>query len=337
LGLGHRRRIAQGIAQPFGPGNDAPTSVLRAHDATQADPTQAAHTPRAMCVAPGKRQRDTRGGEAGSRQIRTIVVIMVVMTSKLEAERPEHYLKRLAASDLGRAYKSLVIDEMRVHSGAFVVDLGCGPGIDLPGFAIAVGPSGRVLGIDNDRSAVTGARHVASRFPWVGAEHGDIHRVELADQSVDRVHTDRVLQHVADPPAVIGEVQRVLVRGGVAGFAEPDWDTLVIDYPDSRIPVAYRRFITEQVVRNARIGREIPALCESAGLIVARVVPVTAVFRDVARADQVFGFERVTHRAVASNYLTDDEANAWLSHLQSGQLFASVTLFLTVAEGRSGG
>ncbi len=109
----------------------------------------------------------------------------------------------------------------------------------------------------------------------------------------------------------------------------------MIDYPDPRIPLAYRRFVTEAVVRNARVGRQIPALCERAGLRVTRVVPVTSVFRDVARADALFGFHRVTRRAVAAGYLTEDEATPWLAHLRGGPLFASVTLFVTVAEARA--
>ena len=261
------------------------------------------------------------------------------MSNSLEVERPQDYLTRLAASDLGRAYKSLVVDEMRVPPGAFVVDLGCGPGTDLTRFAEAVGPSGRVLGIDHDPSALAAAARSVSDFRWVSVSQGDIHHLALADWSVDRLHTDRVLQHVANPSAVVGEVMRVLSPEGIAVFAEPDWDTLVIDYPDPEIHCAYRRFITDEVVLNARIGRQIPALCEDRGLKVVRVVPITAVFRDVTSADRVFGFDRVTRRAVDAGYLAAEEAMAWLTHLQNRPLFASVTLFVTVArdESLSGG
>ena len=49
---------------------------------------------------------------------------------------------------------------------------------------------------------------------------GDIHAVGLPDASVDRVHTDRVLQHVADPAGVLAEVARVLRPGGLFGLVE---------------------------------------------------------------------------------------------------------------------
>jgi hypothetical protein len=69
---------------------------------------------------------------------------------------------------------------------------------------------------------------------------------------------------------------------------ESDWETLVVDHPDPEIPTAYRRFVTDRVVRNSRIGPQLPDLCEDSRLTVTQVSPVTAVFRDVAEADRLF-------------------------------------------------
>lgn len=252
--------------------------------------------------------------------------------SILETERPSDYLNRLAGSELGRAYKSLVVDEMRIDPGSTVLDLGCGSGADLDAFAEATGRTGKVIGIDSDAQAIGHAAAAASGGPATGVLVGDVHQLAFADRSVDRVHTDRVLQHVARPDVVLGEVARVLRLGGMAAFAEPDWDTLVIDFPDPDIPTAYRRFITDHVVRNARIGRSIPGMCKRQGLLATRVIPVTAVFRDVEEADRVLGFRRVTTRAVAAEYLSAAAAAAWLDHLQAEAFFASVSLFVTLAE-----
>ena len=121
------------------------------------------------------------------------------MASVLEEERPEDYLTRLALSDLGRSYKSLVLQELLIPPGSVVLDLGCGPGADLSAFAEAVGPTGRVLGVDHDVAAVAQAADLMGDDVRVEVSQGDIHHLDLATESVDRVHTDRVLQHVADP------------------------------------------------------------------------------------------------------------------------------------------
>lgn len=86
----------------------------------------------------------------------------VVVPNTLEGERPADYLNRLAESDLGRSYKSLVLNELGVQPGAIVVDLGCGPGADLVALADAVGSTGRVLGVDNDASAIAEAAQAVS-------------------------------------------------------------------------------------------------------------------------------------------------------------------------------
>lgn len=248
-----------------------------------------------------------------------------------EHTRPDGYLTRLAASELGRSYKSLALDQLGIHSGDVVIDLGCGPGADLSDFARVAGRAGAVIGFDSDPAAVEQARAQTAVLPSVEVRLADIHALDLDDASVDRIHTDRVLQHVADPAAVLREARRMLRPTGRAVFAEPDWDTLVIDCPDLQTPRAYRRFITERVVRNACIGRQVPRLADVAGFAVARVVPITTVFRDAGAADKVLGLRRVTERAVAADYLDTDTAEAWLDHLATRPFFASVTLFVVVA------
>lgn len=253
------------------------------------------------------------------------------MPIQLETERPASYLQRLADSEFGRAYKSLVTEELRLEPGATVLDLGCGPGADLRALADAVGIGGQVVGIDHDKEAVAAAATLLSDLAQVDVRRGDVHVLDLEDESVDRVHTDRVLQHVADPAGVLREVTRVLRPGGLAALAEPDWDTLVIDFPDPVVSVSYRTFITERVVRHPRIGRALPRLCERTGLRATRVLPVTAIFRDVTDADQVFGFERVTTRAVDAGHFTATQADSWLEHLRTEPFFASVSMFVTMA------
>jgi ubiquinone/menaquinone biosynthesis C-methylase UbiE len=249
-----------------------------------------------------------------------------------ETTPPDDYLTRLAASDLGRGYKALARAELDLCEGHGVLDLGCGPGADLRAFAGAVGPCGTVLGLDHDAEHVAQARALTHDLATVRVEEGDVHDLDLADASIDRAHTDRVLQHVADPDQVLAETFRVLRSGGRAVLAEPDWGTLVVDGPDAATSDAYARFVVEQVVRNGRIGRRLPALAERRGFSVDRVVPVTAVFRDVREADQVLGLARVARRAVEAGYLRERAEARWTEHLATQPFFASVTLFVVVAD-----
>ncbi|WP_020666791.1 methyltransferase domain-containing protein [Amycolatopsis nigrescens] len=248
-----------------------------------------------------------------------------------ETSRPEDYLLRLAESEAG-SYKRLALSLLDVEPGQVVLDLGCGPGTDLPAFAEAVTERGRVIGLDHDAESLAKARQRTARLGQVELLAGVLPAIDLPPESVDRAHTDRVLQHVADPAAVLGELRRVLRPGAKAVFAEPDWDTLAIDAPELEFARAYTRYVSDQVVRNAAIGRQLVRYAVGAGFEVPTVVPVTTVFRDVREADRVLGFERVTRRGVAAGHLPEAGAGRWLEHLATQPFFASATLYLVLAE-----
>src|SRR5205807_3382675 len=124
---------------------------------------------------------------------------------------------------------------------------------------------------------------------------------------------------------------RVRRPGGRAVFAEPDWDTLIVDYPDLAVARAYTRFVADEVVRNAGIGRQLARLATGVGFTVDKVIPITATFHDVEAADQVLGLYRVTARAVTANYLTAPDAEQWLHHLATEPFFAAATVFVVAA------
>ncbi|MFH8805912.1 methyltransferase domain-containing protein [Streptomyces hygroscopicus] len=242
------------------------------------------------------------------------------------------YLTRLAASDAGRDHKGRMLEALDLRAGLSVLDAGCGPGTDLAAMAGAVAPGGTVIGVDRDQEMLDAAAARIAGLSGTELRQGDVQALPLDDAAVDRARTDRVLQHVDDPARALAEFHRVLRPGGRLVMGEPDWDTLAVDHPDPALSRAYTRHITERVVRNAAIGRQLARLATEAGFRVPEVVPVTQLFRDVRAADRVLGLERTTRRAVAAGYLTEDQATAWLDHLSHGPFLASVTLHLVVAE-----
>lgn len=245
------------------------------------------------------------------------------------------YLDRLAATDTARSYKSVMFHALDARPGQTVLDLGCGPGTDLSTLAKAVSPSGRVIGIDSSQKMVEQARRRTEGLSAVEVQLGDIHTLPLEDGSIDRARTERVLQHVADPARALAEARRVLRPGGRLVMGEPDWDSLAIDYPDIEVSRAYTRHVTDKVVRNGVIGRQLARLAPDAGFAVLAVVPVTSVFRDVQAADQVLGLQRNTERAVSAGYLSALASQRWLDDLAEGPFFAAVTLYVVVAEATS--
>lgn len=225
------------------------------------------------------------------------------MAETFGVPRPDKIDYYAQVAEAGRDYKRQVVAALDLRPGLTVLDVGCGPGTDLPAMADAVGATGSVLGVDTEPAMVAEAEQRVSSLPQVSVRLGDAQALPLADASVDRVRADRMVQHVADPAAVFAELHRVLRPDGLAAIAEPDWDSLVVDPGERSTNRAFNRFVCSTMVRNATVGRSLARLALAAGLEVRDVSVATPVFRDFGTADKILGLSRNTERAVRAGQL----------------------------------
>jgi len=244
------------------------------------------------------------------------------------APNPIDYLDAVAGTVVSLDYKRRLMAALDLRAGQTVLDIGCGPGIDLGRLADAVAPGGSVAGVDNDPAMLAEARRRFAGQPAVSIWAGNAQSLPLGTASVDRARTDRVLQHVADPAGVLSEARRVLRPGGLLGMAEPDWDTLAVADEDVTASRAWARFVAGSV-RNATVGRQLVRLAAGAGFAIRSVRAVPVLFRDFASAEQVLGLRRTTARAVQAGVL---DSPSWLDRLASGPFLAGFTFYLVVAE-----
>ncbi len=108
------------------------------------------------------------------------------------------------------------LQHLGLVEGETVVDLGSGAGIDALIAARAVGPQGRVIGIDMTPEMLEAARANAARS---GVDHvefreGRLEDLPVDDATVDAVTSNCVINLVPDKSAVFAEIARVLRPGG---------------------------------------------------------------------------------------------------------------------------
>ena len=109
-----------------------------------------------------------------------------------------------------------------LRTGAAVLDVGCGAGFDLFVAARAVGPTGRVDGVDLTPEMVERARRNLREAgaAWVGVHQGAAEKLPFADASYDLVTSNGALNLIADKAGAFRELRRVLRRGGRLQFAD---------------------------------------------------------------------------------------------------------------------
>jgi demethylmenaquinone methyltransferase / 2-methoxy-6-polyprenyl-1,4-benzoquinol methylase len=110
-----------------------------------------------------------------------------------------------------------LIADLGLPPGSSGLDVGCGVGLYTLWLAEAVGPRGRVVGIEPSAERVEEARAlVGHRLPASRLEfrEGDATKLDVADGTLDWLWCGDVLHHVQETARALAEFARVVRPGG---------------------------------------------------------------------------------------------------------------------------
>lgn len=136
-----------------------------------------------------------------------------VFGDALYAGEPVGEAAQAIQSSLGCGVPTAVAD---LHEGETVLDLGSGGGGDVLISARRVGPTGKAIGLDMTDEMLELARKNAREAGVENVEFvkGYIEQLPLADESVDVVISNCVINLSGDKQRVLNETARVLQPGG---------------------------------------------------------------------------------------------------------------------------
>jgi ubiquinone/menaquinone biosynthesis C-methylase UbiE len=155
-----------------------------------------------------------------------------------------------------------------LRPGISVLDVGCGTGAITRGIAEAVGPTGRVIGVDVNPGLIARAQQAHGDVPSLSFEVADLFALPFRDE-FDVVTAARVVQWLADPLGAVKALARAARPGGLV---------LVLDYNHERAvwtpdpPESMRAFYAAFLRWRAEAGMDnsladhLAAIFASAGL-----------------------------------------------------------------------
>jgi len=200
-----------------------------------------------------------------------------------------------------------------VLTGMTVLDLGCGTGRDAYVLSKLVGESGHVIGVDmTDEQLETARRHISYHTEAFGYNRAniefrqgfieDLAAIGIADDSVDIVISNCVINLSPEKERVFSEIFRVLKPGGELYFSDV--------FADRRIPEALRGdpVLHGECLSGALYIEDFRRLLSKVGCPDYRATSEAPISIDNAEIEAKIGFARfdsVTVRAFKLHSLED--------------------------------
>lgn len=158
--------------------------------------------------------------------------------------------------------RARILKQLRLQDGQYLLEVGSGTGAITESIIKHV--SGRVIGVDIDRSATRFARIHCAQIDYAVA---DGIALPFGSGAIDTAFCHFLLLWIEDPLALLRDMCRVVRPGGwLIAFAEPDYGGR-IDYPQEfeEIGALQVRSLREAGAHPA-IGRKLRTLFTQAGL-----------------------------------------------------------------------
>lgn len=236
-----------------------------------------------------------------------------------QTTNPTSYVQFMETSHAlptAQSYKQAIVEQLALSVGATILDVGCGTGQDALDLARAVGPHGRVVGIDNSETMleVARARAANAQLP-VEYVLADATQLPFADASFDGCQASRVLGHLREPEQALAEMVRVARTGARIVVADGDLDLIAVDIPDRALARKVIHAACDQMVQGW-MGRQMPRLLRAAGLsaiwVEGRLMPLDYAFFQMA-------FRGVLQRAQAAGAVSEEELTRFWEALEQAE------------------
>lgn len=226
-----------------------------------------------------------------------------------------------------------MIQDLHLQQGGRIVDAGCGPGLWTPLLARALGPRGRIMGVDLSAEALVTAQQ-RSQGKWyerqVSYKQAAMEHLPVPYNSLHTIFSANVSQYLPEPVEVFAAMGRYLLPGGRLVIKDIDFGTLRFSQVDpvlqarvsqARATWEKQRFLAEDYLfEDSWVGSKLAGYLRDAGYEhieektykITRHAPLDPEFR--------LYLQGITDWFVCEGapYLSQADRIRWLQHFADG-------------------
>ena len=223
------------------------------------------------------------------------------------------------ASQVFKEIKKNSYDEMLIKPGDRVLDVGCGPGIDVVQLTKCVSESGKVFGVDHDQDMINDAESLAKSqnvLENVEFQAHDVVTLPFESNYFDSCRSERVFMHLPDPLATLREMHRVTKPNGRVVVIDSDWSSLSIDCELTDIENKLLQFYRDKVLISGYAGRSLFRFFRELGFSNIKIQIFPLFTSDMDVFSQLVRREAVENQAIEENVISKDELGLWRKQLR---------------------
>ena len=217
----------------------------------------------------------------------------------------------------------------------FILDLGCGTGMDAINLADMLKGRASVVGVDHDAALIEKATTDAADRDNIRFVKGETHHLLSENQSVAGVRMERVVQHLREPDLTFTEVYRVLQPGAPFVVVETIWNSLNLYTGMPETEQKIRDYLTETKVNNGFAGNKLTADLARHAFKNISIDTYCMVVRSLDEANRYLFLERILSEIAGQGVLTEQEvadfSKGLLSADQEGHFITSMNIVIAKA------